>query len=142
MIRPDPASDDSADPASAETLLAACADGDREAFRMLYRRFSPAAYGLSLRVLHDEQLAQDALQEAFAQVWVQAGRFDPAMGSGRAWILRVAHRRAVDRVRREEADRRRGLTWGWASWSPITTRSPRSSSCAPTTAECAQRSAL
>lgn len=101
-----------ADPPSAEALLAACAARDRDAFQALYRRFSPAAYGLALRVLRDEHLAQDALQEAFTQVWLEAGRYDPAMGSGRSWILRLAHRRAVDRVRREEADRRRSLAWG------------------------------
>ena len=112
MTQPPLRADASVDPPSAEALLAACAAQDREAFQVLYRRFSPAAYGLALRVLRDEQLAQDALQEAFTQVWLEAGRYDPAMGSGRAWILRLAHRRAVDRVRREEADRRRGLAWG------------------------------
>jgi RNA polymerase sigma-70 factor (ECF subfamily) len=118
MTRPDPAADSSADPPTAEALLAACAAQDRDAFQALYRRYSPAAYGLALRVLRDEQLAQDALQETFAQVWFDAGRFDPAMGSGRGWILRLAHRRAVDRVRREEADRRRGLAWGTGQLEP------------------------
>ena len=107
-----PLDDDRADPPSAETLLAACAEQDREAFQRLFRMLSPAAYGLALRVLRDEHLAQDALQEAFTQVWLEADRYDPAMGSGRGWVLRLVHRRAVDRVRREEADRRRGIAWG------------------------------
>jgi RNA polymerase sigma-70 factor, ECF subfamily len=105
---PDP---DDAD-ASPERLLASCAAGQRSAFRCLYREFSPAAYGLALRVLRDEHLAQDALQDAFTQVWTDAGRFDPGQGSARAWILTIVHRRAVDRVRSEEADRRRGHAWG------------------------------
>lgn len=107
-----------ADYPSAEALLGACAQGDREAFGLLYRMLSPAAYGLALRVLRDEHLAQDALQEAFTAVWQEADRFDPALGSGRGWVLRLAHRRAVDRVRREEADRRRSVAWGTGQLEP------------------------
>ncbi len=70
------------------------------------------AYGLALRVLRDEHLAQDALQEAFTQVWTDSGRFDPTCGSARAWIMTLVHRRAVDRVRRDQADRQRGHAWG------------------------------
>jgi RNA polymerase sigma-70 factor, ECF subfamily len=116
-MTPSERTDASAD-GSAEVLLAACSAGDRDAFQTLYRMLSPAAYGLALRVLHDEHLAQDALQEAFTQVWVEAGRFDPSMGSGRGWVLRLAHRRAVDRVRREEADRRRRLAWAATQLEP------------------------
>jgi len=86
--------------------------GERAAFHALYREFSPAAYGLSLRVLRDEHLAQDALQEAFTQVWTDASRFDPGSGTARAWIMTLVHRRAVDRVRRDQADRQRGRAWG------------------------------
>jgi len=99
-------------PPASEELLAGCARRDQVAFQLLYRRFSPAAYGLALRVLRDEHLAQDAVQEAFTQIWSDAGQFDPAVASGRSWIMTVVHRRAVDRVRREEADRRRSLAWG------------------------------
>ncbi len=98
--------------ASAEQLLASCAAGDRSAFQGIYRMFSAAAYGLALRVLRDDELAQDALQEAFTQVWTEAHRFDGERASARAWIMTIVHRRSVDRVRREEADRRRGQAWG------------------------------
>ncbi len=98
--------------ASAEQLLASCAAGDRTAFQNVYRMFSATAYGLALRVLRDEELAQDALQEAFTQVWTEASRFDSERASAKAWIMTIVHRRAVDRVRREEADRRRGQAWG------------------------------
>ncbi|MDO9484738.1 MAG: sigma-70 family RNA polymerase sigma factor [Actinomycetota bacterium] len=97
---------------SADQLLASCAAGDRAAFQKVYRMFSATAYGLALRVLRDEELAQDALQEAFTQVWTEASRFDPVRASAKAWIMTIVHRRAVDRVRREEADRRRGQVWG------------------------------
>lgn len=99
-------------PADAEELMASCATGDRAAFQAVYRLFSAAAYGLALRVLRDEELAQDALQEAFTQIWAEAARFDSARSSARAWIMTIVHRRAVDRVRREESERRRGLAWG------------------------------
>lgn len=111
-MQPVPAPDPSDAPPSPERLLDACATGDRVAFQALYRELSAAAYGLALRVLRDEHLAQDALQEAFAQVWTDAGRFDPQHGSARAWIMTMVHRRAVDRVRRDQADRQRGRTWG------------------------------
>jgi RNA polymerase sigma-70 factor, ECF subfamily len=100
------------DESSPERLIALSAAGDRGAFRELYRAFSPAAYGLALRVLRDEHLAQDALQEAFIQVWTEAARFDSRSGSARAWIMTLVHRRSVDRVRRDQSDRQRGRAWG------------------------------
>ncbi len=111
-MRPEPAPTPADDLSSPEVLLASCAAGERSSFQALYRQFSPAAYGLALRVLRDEHLAQDALQEAFTQVWTDAGSFDPTQGSARAWIMTRVHRRAVDRVRRDQADRERGRTWG------------------------------
>lgn len=105
-------SDEPAVEANAEQLLASCARGDRLAFQSIYRMFSATAYGLALRVLRDDELAQDALQEAFTQVWTESARFDGERASAKAWIMTIVHRRAVDRVRREEADRRRGQAWG------------------------------
>lgn len=111
-MQPEPVAEPADATPSPERLLASCGSGDRAAFVTLYREFSPAAYGLALRVLRDEHLAQDALQEAFTQVWTEAAEFDPESGSGRAWIMARAHRRAVDRVRRDQADRERGRVWG------------------------------
>lgn len=111
-MQPEPVPDPADAPSSPERLLASCATGERAAFQALYRELSPAAYGLALRVLRDEHLAQDALQEAFTQVWTEAGRFDPQAGTARAWIMTLVHRRAVDRVRRDQADRQRGRAWG------------------------------
>ncbi len=111
-MQPETTDDDRAADASPEQLLASCAAGDRVAFQDVYRMFSAAAYGLALRVLRDEELAQDALQEAFTQVWTESSRFDGDRASAKAWIMTIVHRRSVDRVRREEADRRRGQEWG------------------------------
>lgn len=78
---------------------------------MLYRSHSSAAYGLALRVTRDEHMAQDVLQEAFADLWSQAGRFDPQTSSVRSWVTMLTHRRAIDRVRREQGDRDRVSRW-------------------------------
>ena len=82
---------------------------------MLYRSHSSAAYGLALRVTRDEHLAQDVLQESFADLWAQASRFDPRISSVRSWITMLTHRRAVDRVRREQCDRDRVSRWATAT---------------------------
>lgn len=90
-----------------EALLARVAGGDEGAFAQLYDALGPLVYGLAKRVVRDANLAEDITQEAFTEVWRRAPRFDPARGSARAWVTTIAHRRAVDRVRREEAGRSR-----------------------------------
>src|SRR6202007_1559042 len=71
----------------------------------LYDRYGRAAYGLALRVLRDQSLAEDAVQEAFLTVWRTASRFGPERGRASTWILTLVHRRAVDAVRREQRRR-------------------------------------
>ena len=88
-------------------LLGRIADGDEAAFRAFYRAHSAAGYGMALHVLRDHDLAQDVLQEGFLQVWQNAHSYDPQRSSPRAWVMTLLHRRAVDRVRREESYRRR-----------------------------------
>ena len=63
---------------------------------------SRIAYGLALRVLRDERHAEDAVQEAFLQVWRNAATFRAERAKASTWILTLVHRRAVDLVRREE----------------------------------------
>ena len=88
-----------------EALLAAVARSDESALAELYDRFGGVAYGLALRVLRDGSLAEDAVQDAFLQVWRSADRFDADRAKASTWVLTFVHRRAVDLVRRE--DRRR-----------------------------------
>lgn len=90
-----------------ETLLARVAKGDQEAFEVLYDRVAGQVYGLVRRVLRDPAQAEEVSQEVLLEVWRQAPRFDAARGRARAWILTLAHRRAVDRVRSEQAARNR-----------------------------------
>jgi RNA polymerase sigma factor (sigma-70 family) len=87
---------------SDEALVALVARGDEDALAELYDRVSRVAYGLALRVLRDERHAEDAVQEAFLQVWRSAATFRAERAKASTWILTLVHRRAVDLVRREE----------------------------------------
>src|SRR5215211_7394222 len=91
---------------SDEALLALCERGDEVALGELYERHGAVAYGLAFRILRNEMLAEDAVQDAFLTVWRTAGRFAPEQAAASTWLLTIVHRRAVDLVRREE--RRRG----------------------------------
>src|SRR5213078_4945487 len=90
---------------SDEAVLAMIARGDDQALAELYRRFGRLAYGLAFRILRDDALAQDAVQEAFLGVWRAAGRFTAERAKPSTWLLTVVHRRAVDLVRREQRRR-------------------------------------
>ena len=87
--------------------LVATGHGDAVAFAALYDCLAPRVHGLVLRVLRDAHQAEEVTQEVFLQLWQNAGRFDPHRGSARSWVMTMAHRRAVDRVRHSEAWRRR-----------------------------------
>jgi RNA polymerase sigma-70 factor (ECF subfamily) len=90
-------------------LLGGTADGDGDAFAVLYDRTCSRLYGVAQAVLRDPGFAEEATQEVYLQVWVTAHRFDPAKGSAQAWLTTLAHRRAVDRVRSEQAHTKRVL---------------------------------
>lgn len=82
-------------------------EGDRRAFEELYRRCSPSAYGLALRVTAQPTLAQEVVHDAFLALWRAPEAFDPARGAFRTFFLSLVHHRAVDTVRREERLRKR-----------------------------------
>ena len=90
---------------SDEALVALAARSEQSALAELYDRFGRPAYGLALRILRDEGLAEDAVQDAFLALWRTAPRFVPERGKASTWILTLVHRRAVDLVRREERRR-------------------------------------
>ena len=81
--------------------------GDRDAVDDLYERFRRPAFALARRILADDTLAEDVLQEVFLSVWRDPAAFDRARGSVASWLLAVVHHKAVDAVRREESQRRR-----------------------------------
>ena len=77
--------------------------GDRGAIDDLYDRFRRPAFALARRVLADDTLAEDVLQDVFLAVWKDPGAFDGARGSFASWLLAMVHHKAVDAVRREES---------------------------------------
>jgi len=94
-------------------LLLLVAGGDQQAFARLYDMLSPRVFGLILRVLVDRSQSEEVLQEVFLEIWQSAGRFAPNRGQGRSWILTIAHRRAVDRVRSAQASTDRDVRAGF-----------------------------
>lgn len=90
-----------------DALLTRTARGDREAFAALYDVFAGQVYGVVRRVLRDPAQSEEVAQDVLVEVWRTATRFNPERGSARGWILTMAHRRAVDRVRSEQASRDR-----------------------------------
>lgn len=80
-------------------LLLGVAAQDRAAFRALYSATSSKLMGVLLRILGNRAEAEDALQEVFTRVWLRAGRFDPAKGTGMTWLIAIARNHALDRLR-------------------------------------------
>src|SRR6266516_7140746 len=88
-------------------LVALVAQRDAGALEALYERFGKVAYSLARRILADETMAQDVVQEVFLSLWRDASRFDPGKGTVGTYLLSMTHHRSVDVVRREENLRRR-----------------------------------
>jgi RNA polymerase sigma-70 factor, ECF subfamily len=93
--------------ASDEELLLRVARGDQAAFESLYDRFAGLVYGVVKRVVRDPSQSEEVAQEVLVEAWRIASRFDPERGTARTWLLTMAHRRAVDRVRSEQSSRDR-----------------------------------
>lgn len=96
----------------AADLLVRVAAGDQRAFADLYDLLSSRVFGLILRVLVNRSQSEEVLQEVFLEVWQSAGRFAPNKGQGRTWVLTIAHRRAVDRVRASQSSADRDVRVG------------------------------
>ncbi len=100
-----PGQDDSNDPLG--TLLSLAGRGDQSAFAELYDQLAPLLYGVVLKVVRDPSQSEEVTQEAFIELWRLAPRYDASRGSVRSWAVTLAHRRAIDRVRSEQASRDR-----------------------------------
>ena len=81
--------------------------GDQAAFADLYDAVAPLVHGVVLKIVRDPSQAEEVVQEVFVELWRVAPRFDPARGAVTSWVATIAHRRAVDRVRSEQAARNR-----------------------------------
>jgi RNA polymerase sigma factor (sigma-70 family) len=88
-------------------LLRRMSAGDPTAVEELYDRFRRPAFALARRILAEDSLAEDVLQEVFLGVWRDPGAYDTGRGSFASWLMAMVHHKAVDAVRREESQRRR-----------------------------------
>ncbi len=96
-------------------LMQLTARGDQDAFAEIYDTLSGPVYGLVRRVLRDPAQSQEVAQEVMVEIWRQATRFDSARGSVKGYVLTVAHRRAIDRVRSAQSSTDRELRVGRSS---------------------------
>ena len=87
-----------------EDLLQLLGQGNESALGALYDRYGKMAYSLAYRILGDIQAAEDAVQEAYINIWRRAGSFNETRGTARTWIMAVVHHRSIDIGRK-----RRGL---------------------------------
>jgi RNA polymerase sigma-70 factor (ECF subfamily) len=90
-----------------QELVSRVAAGDEEAFREIFRRYGSVAKALALRVIRQPFLAEEIVQEAFLSLWRSPQSYRAERGSVRGWLMSTVHHRAVDFIRREEAQRRR-----------------------------------
>jgi RNA polymerase sigma-70 factor, ECF subfamily len=98
-----------------DALVRQVARGDRDAFAAAYDLTKTRVYGLVMRVLRDPGYSEETTQEIYLEVWRTAAQYDPAKGSALAWLMTMAHRRAIDRVRAEQAGSRRESRYGSAT---------------------------
>jgi RNA polymerase sigma-70 factor, ECF subfamily len=80
-------------------LIGRIAQGDRQAFELLYDRHSSVIYSLVVKIVRDATEAEDVLQDAFIQIWDKAASFDLALGKPLSWMIAVARNKALDRLR-------------------------------------------
>ena len=104
--------------ADLDVLLRRVARHDADAFAALYDATRSRVFGLVTRVLRDRGYSEETTQEVYLQVWRSADSYDPASGSALSWLMTLAHRRAVDRVRSEQAAGVRESRYGAASAEP------------------------
>lgn len=109
------------EPPGLATLFTRVARGDEDAFEQVYERVSAPVFGLVLRVVRDPAQAEEVAQEVLVELWRTASRYDPARGSAMAWVMTLAHRRAVDRVRSAQAatDREARMPGGGPAYDEV-----------------------
>lgn len=94
-------------PLEDSALIGLVREGDGHALESIYQRYGKPCYSLARRILGDDQLAQDVVQEVFLALWRDASRYDASRGGFATWLLSMTHHKAVDVVRREENLRKR-----------------------------------
>ena len=111
-VVPPAAADDAPD---LNELLTRVGRGDEHAFGAVYDALGASVYGMAKRVIRDPARAEEISQEVFIQVWQSAPRFDATRGNAKSWVLTLAHRRAVDAVRHDQAATNRENKYDWSN---------------------------
>lgn len=88
-------------PAELAWLLEAVAKGDEAAFERLYAATRAKLYGVVLRILRRQDVAEEVIQETYVRIWKGAGRFNPALASPITWMASIARNRAIDVMRKK-----------------------------------------
>jgi RNA polymerase sigma-70 factor (ECF subfamily) len=103
-------------------LVSRIARGDQRAYEQFYDRAAGPVLGLVLSVLRDLAQSEEVMQEVLLEAWRTASRYDPARGSAMSWLMMLAHRRAVDRVRSEQraADREQRASSALVDYDDVT----------------------
>jgi RNA polymerase sigma-70 factor (ECF subfamily) len=101
-----------------DALLRRVAGRDADAFAVLYDQTRARVYGLVARVLRDSGYSEETTQEVYLEVWRTAAAYDPVKGSALSWLMTMAHRRAIDRVRAEQAATQRESRYGASTVDP------------------------
>jgi RNA polymerase sigma-70 factor (ECF subfamily) len=114
-------------PAELVWLIAAVAKGDEAAFERLYAATRAKLFGVVLRILRRQDLAEEVIQEAYVKIWNSAGQFNPALASPITWMASIARNRAIDVVRKKARPRSRRSRppWKWQPTHPIRWRVAR-----------------
>ena len=107
-----PGPEEGAEPGVGDDLavrLRLVARGDADAFDAVYEQVAPSVFGIVRRVVRDPAQSEEVTQEVLLEVWRNSAKFDPGRGSATAWVMMLAHRRAIDRVRsvQKESERER-----------------------------------
>ncbi|QLL08138.1 sigma-70 family RNA polymerase sigma factor [Mycobacterium vicinigordonae] len=105
-------------PRDLDALLGRIARGDQAAFAAFYDQTKSRVYGLATRVLRDAGYSEETTQEIYLEVWRTAAAFDSTKGSALAWLMTMTHRRAIDRVRSEQASAQRESRYGATNLEP------------------------
>ena len=108
-------------PAELVWLIAAVAKGDEAAFERLYAATRAKLFGVVLRILRRQDLAEEVIQEAYVKIWNSAGQFNPGLSSPITWMVSIARNRAIDVVRKRERSsrsRRSPRPWKWRPTRP------------------------
>jgi RNA polymerase sigma-70 factor (ECF subfamily) len=82
-----------------EQLIALLRSGSRDGFNYLYKNYGNVLYGTILKIVHDEETAQDVLQEAFVKIWNNIGQYDATKGRIYTWMLNISRNTAIDKLR-------------------------------------------